>query len=67
MYSKHLVFGQDDYLELASRITTDGEDLLLSLRGKKSNDEVTVSSVLLSKTEAEDLIKHLQGWLATLN
>ena len=53
MFSRNLVFGQDDYLELASRISSDGEKLLLSLRGKKSNDEVTISSIMLTKIEAE--------------
>lgn len=67
MYSKHLVFGQDDYLELASRLTSEGEELLLSLRGKKTTEEITVSSVLLSKSETKDLIQHLQGWLDTIN
>lgn len=63
MFSRHLVFGQDDYLELASRISSNGEKLLLSLRGKKNNDEITVSSVMLSKQEAQQLIEHLNEWL----
>jgi len=66
MYSRHLAFGQDDYLELASRLTSNGEELALSLRGKKNTEEITLSSVLLTKEEARSLVSHIEGWLETL-
>ena len=63
MYSKQMIFGRNDYLEVSSRIVADGERLMLSLRARKDDNAITISSVILSEKEVDELITHLQGWL----
>lgn len=64
MYKKTIDFDTTSFLEVASRITGNGEELMLALRGSKNDRETTVASVLLSRSEVETLITHLQGWLS---
>lgn len=63
MYKKTIDFDKNSFLELASRITTDGQQLMLALRGLKSNKEISVASVLLNENDVRQLIADLEGWL----
>ena len=62
MYRKILPFDSDSFLEISSRITGEGELLMLSIRGKKNNNESTVASVLLNKNQADTLTEFIVGW-----
>ena len=65
MYREAIEFDKDSYLEVVSRITNGGESLMLSLRGLKNDDQVTMASVMLDPGEVALLITHLNDWLAT--
>jgi hypothetical protein len=62
MYRKILPFDSDSFIEINSRITGDGELLMLSIRGKKNNNESTVASVLLTEKQAKTLVEFIEGW-----
>ena len=62
MYRKILAFDQDSYIEVCSRITGKGEELMLSIRGKKSNSETTIASVMLTENQANTLIGFISEW-----
>ena len=63
MYRKTIDFDQTSFLEVASRITGSGTQLMLAMRGAKNDRETTVASVLLNKEEVRLLIEHLSGFL----
>lgn len=65
MYKRSIAFDLNSFLELASRITGHGEELMISLRGLKNDKETTMASVILSKDEVEQLIVDLSDWLKT--
>jgi hypothetical protein len=62
MYRKVLAFDKDSFVEVSSRITGDGEQLMLSIRGRKSNNETTVASILLNDKQATMLKEFIAGW-----
>lgn len=63
MYRKTIDFDKNSFLEVASRITTGGQQLMLALRGPKNNNEISVASALLSESDVRQLINHLEEWL----
>lgn len=63
MFRRSINFDENSFLELASRITGKGENLLLSLRGLKNNTEATIASVVLDRDEVKLLIEDLNAWL----
>lgn len=63
MYRRAIDFDKDSFLELASRITGEGEQLMISLRGLKNDTEATIASAMLDQGEVEQLIVDLKGWL----
>lgn len=65
MFRKTINFDKASFLEIASRLTTNGEELMIAFRGPKNDKEISVASVLLSKLEVEQIISHLQEWLNT--
>jgi len=65
MYRKSIEFDKNSYLEVVSRITGEGELLMLSLRGLKNNTEVTMASVMLNPGEVALMVEHLKDWLDT--
>ncbi len=62
MYRKVLPFDSESFIEISSRITGSGELLMLSIRGKKNNNESTVASVLLTEKQAKTLVEFIEGW-----
>ena len=62
MYRKVLPFDSESFVEVSSRITGSGELLMLSIRGKKNNNESTVASVLLTEKQAKTLVEFIEGW-----
>lgn len=67
MYKQVVTLDQTSFLELSSRFTGSGEQLMLALRGSKTSKDATVASVLLDTAEVQKLIEHLNGWIATNN
>lgn len=63
MYRKVLTFDADSFIEISSRITGSGEELMLSIRGRKSNTETTVASVLLNQEQIDLLKTYLSDWV----
>ena len=63
MYRKVLTFDADSFIEISSRITGSGEELMLSIRGRKSNNETTVASVLLNQSQVDLLKAYLTDWI----
>lgn len=62
MYRKVLPFDADSFIEVSSRITGDGELLMLSIRGKKNSNESTIASILLTEEQAKTLLQFIEGW-----
>jgi hypothetical protein len=63
MYRRAIDFDSDSFLEIVSRITGGGEQLMLAMRGRKNNAEATVASVILNQDEVKELIEGLTGWI----
>lgn len=62
MYQKVIPFDSDSFMEISSRITGSGEQLMLSIRGRKNSTETTVASVLLNEDQAKLLAEYIRGW-----
>lgn len=62
MYREIIKFDQDSFLELCSRLTGDGEQLMLAIRGRKNTNEATIASVCLNAKQVEALIVYLNSW-----
>ena len=67
MYRKVIAFDSDSFLEVASRITGDGEQLMVSIRGRKSNNETTVASVVMTQDQVNVLKTYLAEWVPSKN
>jgi hypothetical protein len=59
MFIKQVPLDDVSMLEVASRLTNGTESFILSIRGKKSAQEITVTSAELSDSEIDLLIEAL--------
>jgi hypothetical protein len=67
MYRQVIAFDSDSFLEVASRITGEGEQLMVSIRGRKSNNETTVASVLMTPDQVNVFKAYLADWVPGKN
>lgn len=53
MYIKHVTLDEDSMIEISTRLVAGETQVILSIRGKKNEQEITVTSAGLSSAEAE--------------
>lgn len=60
MFIKHVLLDQDSLIEVSTRLIAGETRVVLSIRGKKNEQEITVASAVLSPTEAEQVANFVQ-------
>lgn len=60
MFIKHVSLDQDSMIEISTRLIAGETRVILSIRGKKNDQEVTVTSAALDAKESELLAQYLK-------
>lgn len=60
MFQRIMHFSKDSSLEVASRIFNNEEKVMLTITGRKNEQELTSSSIILSDEHLKSLISSLQ-------
>lgn len=60
MFVKHISLDQDSMIEISTRLIAGENRVILSIRGKKNEQEITVSSAILDAKEAEQVAEYLK-------
>lgn len=63
MYRNEIIIDNNSYIELASRITDTGEQLLFTIRGQRTDKQPVITCVLVNKEEATSLAAMIKTWI----
>jgi hypothetical protein len=60
MFIKHILLDQDSLIEVSTRLIAGETKVVISIRGKKNEQEITVASAVLNSTEAQQIAEIMQ-------
>lgn len=60
MFIKHILLDQNSLIEISTRLIAGETKVVVSIRGKKNDQEITVASAVLTSTEAEQVAEFMQ-------
>jgi hypothetical protein len=60
MFIKHILLDQDSLIEVSTRLIAGETKVVISIRGKKNEQEITVASAVLNSTEAQQVAEFMQ-------
>lgn len=61
MFIKHVSLDEHSMIEVSTRLIAGENKVVLSIRGKKNDQEITVASAVLDVKEAEQVAEHLKS------